>query len=187
MTRDDPDAEALRRRLYRPDASPTDVADYLSAAEAEPDAASSAPEPAEPRRSARPTPFVIGGVVVAAAALLGAVLLTSGPPTPTAAATTPAAPTVRTTQDSDGSWTVTSGESVVLDGGERDHAHGSSVAEGPDRLRYTVSSDDTVAAIARRFQLCPADVLQALPYGFDAGSLPAGTTLELTRLGTTTC
>ena len=184
MGQEPEDAEALRRRLYRPGASAADLATYLHVAEVdEPAVAAAVVTTVDPGPSIRP--FVIGAACVAAAALLGGVLL-SGGLSATPAAT--AAPTIAVTDDADGStWRTTFSadvtghfvQAVVLDSGERAHAHGTSVAEGPDRYRYTVASGDTVAAIARRFELCSTDVIVALPYGFSAADLPAGSTLEL--------
>jgi hypothetical protein len=181
------DAEALRRRLYRPGASAADLACYLHATEEE--RAAAAPD-AAPSATTAPQPwlraFMIGGLVVAAAAVLGAAFLASGEPSP-AATTTGAAPSAPGSQQADGSWQVAFGQSIVFDGGERAHARGSSVAEGPEAVRYTVAADDTVPAIASRFQLCPGDVLRALPYGFDPARLPPGETLQLSRDTATAC
>jgi hypothetical protein len=178
------DAEALRQRLYRPGASAADLAGYLHATEEERVPA----DPGSPSSIAPPgprlRPFVLGGLVVAAAALVGSVLMVGGPPAP--AARTPQ-PTAGAAQQADGSWRVAFGDSIVFDGGERAHARGSSVAEGPEAVRYTLASGDTVVAIAKRFQLCPGDVLRALPYGFDPADLPAGESLELARDAATTC
>ena len=170
------DAEALRRRLYRPGASAADLASYLHVAEVDEPAEAEPSAAVEPGPSIRP--FVIGAVGVAAAALLGGVLLSGGLAVPAA---TPQMPTVAVTSDGTVTWNETFVQTAVLDGGERAHAHGTSVAEGPDRYRYTVASGDTVEAIARRFELCSTDVLVALPYGFSAADLPAGSTLELGR------
>lgn len=182
MEPDDP--EALRRRLYRPGASAADLTGYLRAtaedpAAIDPDEAGAAPAAGSPLR-----PFVIGGLVVVAAAVLGAALLSARPTSPAPAV---AAPTATTSQDADAAWRDASGGSVVLDGGERDHARGSSVAEGPEAVRYTVASGDTVGAIADRFQLCQGDVLRALPYGFDPARPAPGETLRLVRDAATAC
>jgi hypothetical protein len=181
------DAEALRRRLYRPGASAADLACCLHAteeerADADADAAPSAVAPPRPWLRAS----VLGGSVVAAAAALGAALLAGGASSPVAAPTG-GAPTTIGSQETHGSWQVALGQSIVFDGGERAHARGASVAEGPEAVRYTVASDDTVAAIARRFQLCPGDVLRALPYGFDPARLPPDETLQLSRDAATAC
>ncbi|MBW4040898.1 MAG: hypothetical protein HIU86_02050 [Acidobacteria bacterium] len=178
------DPESLRRRLYRPGASAADLAGYLRATEreADPDPVPSAIAPSGP--SLRK--LVIGGFVVAAAALLGTVLLGGGPPTPTATTATSAPPTIGA-RATGGPGRIAAGQSIVFDGGERAHANGSSVAEGPEAVRYTLASDDSVAAIASRFQLCPGDVLRALPYGFDPARLPPGETLRLSRDPATSC
>jgi hypothetical protein len=181
------DAEALRRRLYRPGASAADLAGYLHAAEQE--RATGDPDAAQPA-IAPPAPWlrvlVLGGLVVAAAALLGAALLGSGPPSPVTTSAG-ATPTRVGAQEPGGSRRVTSVPSIVFDGGERAHARGWSVAEGPEAVRYTVAWGDTVVAIASRFQLCPGDVLRALPYGFDPAKLPPGESLELSRDSATAC
>jgi hypothetical protein len=183
------DAEALRRRLYRPDASTADLAVYLRAtAEEEPAGTAQEPAAVAPPVRASLRPFVVGGSVVAAAALLGAVLLTSAPRTPApTSAPSLAAATPEQSEDSDGSWHVTFVQVDVLDGGRADHADGAARADGPDRYRYVVAPGDTVDAMADRFGLCTADVLDALPYGVDPGALPSGASLELSHSEKNTC
>lgn len=175
------DREALRRRLYRPDASATDVAAYRSATDAERSEdlhPQQEPLEAGPRGSVRL--LVVGGACVAGAALIGGVLLAGagGPPAsaPTSAA---AVPSAVGTRQADGSWEIAFSPSAVLDGGRRSGAEGDAVADGPDRYRYAVADGDTVSGIAARFALCRADVIQSLPYGSGEGSLPAGGSLEL--------
>ena len=177
MEQDERDAETLRHRLYRPGASAADLAVYLRVAEAErPADAVAEPAPVPPGPPLRP--FVIGGAVVAAAALLGAVLLTSGPPTPpsTVPATTATA-----------SGPVRSVPTAAVDRGQREHAGGLALEDDLGTYRYAVVDGDTVSAIAARFGLCPADVLLALPYGFDPAKLPKGESLELFHTAGNTC
>lgn len=182
MERDPEDAEQLRRRLYRPGASPDDLASYLRAAEGT-DEPVGAHDPANPAVHRTPGRAVLIGsacVVLAAAAGLAIGGFGAGPrPTPTTS------PTVRVVAQGDGTWTVGTGDVPVLDGGDRAGARGTSVQEGPDMVRYTLDTGDRAGAVAARFGLCLGDVLVALPYGVDPGSLPAGATLELHRV--TTC
>ncbi len=185
------DAEALRRRLYRPGASAADLAVYLRATEEERSADSpdeAAPAPAPVTSSMRP--FAIGAAVVAAAALIGGVLLTSRPATP-AATPVAAAPTAVATPAAtplpDGSFRVTFDQVEILDGGAIRHARGDATPEGTQLYRYVVAVGDTVPGIADRFGICPADVLDALPYGFDPGELPDGQGLELSRSESNEC
>ena len=187
------EAEALRRRLYRPDSSPADLEAYqhVAAPEAPEDGpedaavdaqepASSAP-PARPRRRPallRTAVAGVGVVLVASAVAVGAVALRAAPhadPTPSA---------VRWTAAPRDPGDVMNAPSV-LDGGVRDHARGQAAAASGDGIVYTTAHGDTVPAIAGRFGLCSADVLTALPYGFDPARLPTGQHLLLQRLTTT--
>ena len=187
MAQEERDAESLRRRLYAPGASASDLAGYLQATERS-ERAEQGPEPppiaapsGPPRR-----PFLIGGVLVVAAAVLGGVLLAGGRTGPASAPTT-APPVAVETAGANGSRHVTFVPFGVLDGGEARHATGSAVQEGPRMVRYTVATDDTVSGIADRFDLCAADVLDALPDGFDPARLPAGEMLELSRSESNGC
>jgi hypothetical protein len=192
MDAEERDAEGLRRRLYRPGASPADLADYLHVAAADrvTDTAGADTDTdtdtAPPPAGAPLRPFVIGGAVVAAAALLGAVLLTSGRSAPAATPTVAAAASAVPTQPGNGSQ-VTFTVVDVLDGGEIDHARGAATQDGPEMYRYVVAPGDTASAVADRFGLCAADVIQVLPYGFDPGRLPAGATLELVHYDGDSC
>jgi hypothetical protein len=190
MDAEERDAEGLRRRLYRPGASPADLADYLHVAAADratdTDTDTASAEAAPPPAGTPLRAFVIGGAVVAAAALLGAVLLTSGRSAPAATPTVAAAASAVPAQPGNGSQ-VTFTVVDVLDGGEIDHARGAATQDGPEMYRYVVASGDTAAAVADRFGLCAADVIQVLPYGFDPGRLPAGATLELVHYDGDSC
>jgi hypothetical protein len=186
MEREDRDAEALRRRLYRQGASPADLAEYLQVAEP-PETPVSEDDPAPPPTTGPPLrPFVIAGAVVAAAALLGAALLTSRPAAP-AARPVAAAPTAVTTQEPDGSWTITFSPAQILDSGPITHAEGTATQEGSQMYRYLVTTGDTVPGIADRFGICQADVTDALPYGADPAQLADGQGLELSRSESNEC
>ena len=69
---------------------------------------------------------------------------------------------------------------AVVDGGSRDRARGRAASADQGEL-YTVARGDTVPGIARRFDLCTADVIVALPYGADPADPPAGQRLLLVR------
>jgi hypothetical protein len=205
------DPEALRRRLYEPDASQEDFAAYERAlradGRAEPGPADHAPGPHEqddpepdhhepdgptgsdqevaaapdaPRRGRRILPVLSAVAGVLAAVLIGGAIAT-GALGPHLVAPPSTAPT-------DSRWTTLAtrdpGDSIVSrpiveDRGGRAHAEGDAVVFGPGLLRYTAARGDTVTAVARRFGLCRADVLLALPYGFIGSTLPAGSVLQL--------
>lgn len=187
MAQEPEDAEALRRRLYRPGASDADLSSYLQATTPE-GPAGSAP-PAEPERRPPVRPFVVGAIAVGCAALLGGLLL-SGALTPSRAAPGVAAATpssAATASFQAGGNQVEFVTTTVLDGGSAPHARGAAVQEGPDRYRYTVAAGDTVDGVGGRFGVCAGDVLVALPYGTDPARLPADQTVEIAKLTSTTC
>ncbi|GAA4749966.1 hypothetical protein GCM10025783_23030 [Amnibacterium soli] len=177
--------EALRQRLYRPDASSADVHSYLGAAapEQDPQAPHDGAEPAPGtpvavapvrRRRVRPVLAAAGLAVVLAAAAFAAGRLApapSSPPSSAAASFTTSAP-----RAPDDSLVGT----AVVDGGSRDRARGRAASADQGEL-YTVARGDTVPGIARRFDLCTADVIVALPYGADPADPPAGQRLLLVR------
>lgn len=185
MRREEPEAEALRRRLYRPGATDADLAGYLRATNEQPVLSAAESRPIE-HASTLIRPFVIGGAAVVAGASLVAVLLAGGPPTP-AAPPTRAARTAATSQEADGSRTIRFPQNEIADGGAADHATGSAQRDGSQIIRYAVADGDTVTGIADRFGLCLADVMDALPYGVDPSQLPRGARLELSRSESNEC
>jgi hypothetical protein len=193
------DDEDLRRRLYRPGASSADLDAYLDVAPdaAEPDpAAGSRPAPDatapdEPGHDAPQRPQrrrgAIAAVAIGALALvLGASALAVGrvasttEPTPSA---TPSA-VVRFTAAPPAPDDVLGGPAPA-DDGPRAGARGTAATSGSS-VRYTTRRGDTAPAVASRFGLCSADVLAALPYGFDPARLPGGQVLLLQRTGDAT-
>lgn len=167
MEQEGRDAEALRRRLYRPGASAEDLDSYLDAAEplrtATHDSASRPARPAAgPRRRLR---LVAAGSAVAMV-LAGAVAVGALARSPS---TGPVASATRSTASQ---RPVGRRASAILDGGSRPHATGRAEQEDPHGILYTVARGDTVLAIAERFGLCAADVYGALPYGADTARLP---------------
>ncbi|GAA2751515.1 hypothetical protein [Amnibacterium kyonggiense] len=191
MATDPADREALRQRLYRPGVSPDDLAAYLGVAEATTIDPAGSPAVVAPAGERGPSlrPFVIGGLGVLVVAAFGGALLVGGRAAPEQASVSTPAPTAAVDTgrpDGDQGWFVTFGTEPVFDGGERDRARGAAVAEGPDMVRYTVASGDTVGAVAQRFSLCLSDVLLALPYGAAQAAMPPDQTLELSRSSTRT-
>jgi hypothetical protein len=182
------DAEALRRRLYTPGASPADLVAYLAQAAPRestgPEEQESLPGPTAHRRRRGLLP--VGIAVVGAALVLAVGAVWTG----AAGARSAAVPAPSSTPSSVG-WAAAPRDPgdvmdapSVLDGGSREHARGHAATSG-DAYVYTTARGDGVTAIAGRFGLCLADVLTALPYGFDQAHVPAGQHLLLQRLLTT--
>jgi hypothetical protein len=166
------DVEALRRRLYRPDASPEDVAAYAAVAEPEPEAAEAPGEPTARRWERLPLVLGVVALLVAGGVVANGLLQGAAPPS--------AAAPVRTVQlDPDDG--LPARIVPVVDGGTRAGASGAAERVGTSGFLYTVARGDTVLGVARRFGLCTGDVLIALPYGADAGDLPAGQQITLVR------
>jgi hypothetical protein len=176
---EDQDAEALRRRLYTPGASPADLVAYLDRAGPEEDPPP-APAVRRPRRGL-PVGVVIAGAVLALAA--GAVA-TGAAAARSASDVVPSASSVGWTAAPRDPGDVMAAPSVI-DGGSRVHAAGTATTASRSGYVYATSRGDTAVAIAGRFGLCVADVLTALPYGFDPGRLPAGERLLLRRVVST--
>ena len=176
------DDEALRRRLYRPGASPADVDSYLDAlgpaAPSEEVDAPVADPPDGPRSRGRL--LLVAAAVLLTVSTIGGVL--AGGATAPSAAPTPSATSMAVDTRS---GTMEVAVPIVEDRGRQPEAAGVSSVAGPQRFIYTVAHGDTVSAIASRFDLCTGDVLVALPYGFDGSTLPAGNQLLLRRYTTT--
>ena len=167
MEQDGSDAEALRRRLYRPGASAEDLDSYLDAAGP---LRAATPGPPGPRARSRPGRRRVHLVVVAAAIV---VALPAAAAVGTLARTPSSAPVAVTSPlPSAPPSTGRRASSAVLDGGSRPNAAGRAERRTPHGYLYTVARGDTVIAIAERFRLCAADVYGALPYGADASALP---------------
>lgn len=167
---DVPDREALRRRLYGPDASPEDVAAYEATAgpadvQAEPEGPGAEAARHGRGRGRTAAMAAIGVVLVLGGLLLGHRLITGVVQAGTTAAS--AAPTTTTSR--------------IADQGAGPYAEGAATREGRVRVLYTVAAGDTIIGIAARFGLCTGDVLVALPYGFDPSDLPSGQSLQLQR------
>lgn len=197
----------MRRRLYRPGASPADLATYLEVA-GEPDApdppaaGAVAGDPAEersaPRRSSRRWLAVAGGVAgLIVVALIGGELAAGDFEPSRGAAPGPSATSTSTTGSRAGGGTLAGG---FEDGGARPTAAGTAAYAGPMgsrlsdsgasapagrvRYEYAVAAGDTVYGITTRFGLCAADVVAAAPYGFDWARPAPGTVLLLQRTAT---
>jgi nucleoid-associated protein YgaU len=187
MTEVSRESEALRRALYRPGASAEDVDSYLAVA------VDAAPPRAAGAGRAAPRSSDVGRRLLAAAAAAAVVALVAGalasgaleapvpsaapiPATPTSSAARPAA----TITIDPGTGRIVPLPTVV-DRGFRRSAMGTAVRMGVGQYLYTVAAGDTVSGIAQRFRLCDADVLVSLPYGFDAGAIPPGKQLLLSR------
>ena len=186
MQQDPRDTEALRRRLYRPEASEVDVAAYARATDATDGPAAmrdvgadGAPAgPAASTAGRRRRVAVLGAglaLVIGAAAASGALTAPAAAP---AASPTASAPARGVVLDARTGREVAA---PAADSGARPDAAGEAEEDAVGRYRYTVAEDDTVAGVATRFGLCTGDVLVSLPYGFDAGALPAGQQLLVRR------
>jgi nucleoid-associated protein YgaU len=187
------DAESLRRRLSRTGASAADLQSYLAtvgpadaearvagadapqerpAPEAAPESSAGGPDPRGRRRRALVGLGAGAGVIV----LLAGGAFGVGRLGPAPAPSTPA-PAVSSFFITDPSRDP--GDTLVRVGGAHDRgtmrgAKGAAAAAGTGRYWYTMSGGDTVEGIARRFEVCTADVVGALPYGAAPSALPAG-------------
>ncbi|RIX30366.1 hypothetical protein [Amnibacterium setariae] len=190
------DDEDLRRRLYRPGASSEDLDAYLGvaapAADPDPAAGSGPGSGTSPDASAVAVPPRRGRGTFAAVAIgalavvLGASALAVGRVASTAEPTPSATPSaVAGFAGAPPAPDDVLGGPAPVDGGARAGARGT-VATSGSSVRYTTRRGDTAPAVATRFGLCAADVLAALPYGFDPARLPGGQVLVLQRTGDAT-
>lgn len=205
MEPESPDAEAMRRRLYRPGASPADLATYLQVVGEPSTAVSAGPGPVDgveeqrgPSGGSRRRLFVVGGIAaVVVVALIGGGFAAGDFAPSRGAAPRPSATIASTSGPRIGDDALTGG---FQDGGARPTASGAAAYAGPmgsrlggsgasapaGRVRYlyTVAARDTVYGITTRFGLCAADVVAAAPYGFDWARPAPGTVLLLQRTAT---